>query len=218
MAKNERLAKLAKRKPVKEAKAEVVEDKKVYTEERFVATLKDGGQIFMALCWWGVTAEGRRHCFNYLGSVAEGPVMFAVCPLAEGDRADRNDSHTPAQFMEYLKERILRWGGADQAYELLGVEKPKSPPVPEPIRVKQDGTEEQMPSGPASASSPKPAKPKRPKSTAPAIPLDEMYKQAAKVLGEKEPDLRKKYAHLNPGLQGMNLRNRMRAKGVEPKA
>lgn len=42
---------------------------------------------------------------------------------------------------------------------------------------------------------------------------DELYARAATVLGVPEEDLRKKYGHLNPGLQAMNLRNRLRSKG-----
>jgi hypothetical protein len=42
-------------------------------------------------------------------------------------------------------------------------------------------------------------------------PLDEVYKLAAKVLGESEKDLHARYDHLNPGMQRMNLGNRMRA-------
>lgn len=41
--------------------------------------------------------------------------------------------------------------------------------------------------------------------------LDDVYKAAAKELREPEADLRKRYAHLNPGMQRMNLGNRMRA-------
>ena len=41
--------------------------------------------------------------------------------------------------------------------------------------------------------------------------IDDVYKQAAKVLEETEKDLRKKYGHLNVGMQRMNLGNRMRA-------
>lgn len=40
--------------------------------------------------------------------------------------------------------------------------------------------------------------------------LDEVYGKAAKVLGESERSLRAKYKHLNPGMQRMNLGNRMR--------
>lgn len=194
------------------------EDAAKYTEERFVATLTDQGQIFMALCWWGVTKEGKRHCFNFIGSVKEGPVIYAVCPIKDGERATPTDSHTPAQFTEYLKGRLLKWGGSDDVYAILGVEKPAVPPVPEPQPVQSNVANGSTSKSGDSNGTPKPPKPKRPKSDAPAIPLDSMYQQAAKALGEKEADLRKKYAHLNPGLQGMNLRNRMRAKGVEPKA
>ena len=41
--------------------------------------------------------------------------------------------------------------------------------------------------------------------------LDEVYKLAAKELKESEKDLRARYRHLNPGMQRMNLGNRMRA-------
>lgn len=45
------------------------------------------------------------------------------------------------------------------------------------------------------------------------LALSELYVRAAKLLELPEPELRKKYAHLNRGLQAMNLRNRLRAKG-----
>lgn len=41
--------------------------------------------------------------------------------------------------------------------------------------------------------------------------LDEVFAFAAKTLDEAEKDLRKKYAHLNVGMQRMNLGNRVRA-------
>lgn len=43
--------------------------------------------------------------------------------------------------------------------------------------------------------------------------LEELYKRAGRLLNIVEADLREKYGHLNPGLQAMNLRNRLRAKG-----
>jgi len=45
--------------------------------------------------------------------------------------------------------------------------------------------------------------------------LDEVYKQAAKLLREPEAALRKRYDHLNVGMQRMNLGNRMRAAQVD---
>lgn len=41
--------------------------------------------------------------------------------------------------------------------------------------------------------------------------LDEVFKIAASTLKEPEKELRAKYAHLNPGMQRMNLGNRIRA-------
>lgn len=41
--------------------------------------------------------------------------------------------------------------------------------------------------------------------------LDDVYKLAAQVLGETQRTLRAKYAHLNVGMQRMNLGNRIRA-------
>lgn len=41
--------------------------------------------------------------------------------------------------------------------------------------------------------------------------LEDVYAEAAKVLGESVSALQAKYKHLNPGMQRMNLGNRMRA-------
>lgn len=43
--------------------------------------------------------------------------------------------------------------------------------------------------------------------------LNELYARVAKTMELDETTIRKKYAHLNPGLQAMNLRNRLRARG-----
>lgn len=43
--------------------------------------------------------------------------------------------------------------------------------------------------------------------------LNELYARAAKLMSLSEQEVRKKYEHLNPGLQAMNLRNRLRARG-----
>lgn len=43
--------------------------------------------------------------------------------------------------------------------------------------------------------------------------LNELYSRCAKVMDLSEEDIRKKYSHLNPGLQAMNLRNRLRSRG-----
>lgn len=40
--------------------------------------------------------------------------------------------------------------------------------------------------------------------------LDDVYKQASKVLSEPVTALKAKYKHLNPGMQRMNLGNRIR--------
>ena len=51
----------------------------------------------------------------------------------------------------------------------------------------------------------------RPRRDCGGFTLDEVYKLAAKELKESEKDLRARYRHLNPGMQRMNLGNRMRA-------
>lgn len=43
--------------------------------------------------------------------------------------------------------------------------------------------------------------------------LAEAYERAARLLGSTVEELEQKYGHLNNGLQMMNLRNRLRAKG-----
>lgn len=40
--------------------------------------------------------------------------------------------------------------------------------------------------------------------------LDDVYSKAAKLLREPVAALKRKYSHLNPGMQRMNLGNRMR--------
>lgn len=45
--------------------------------------------------------------------------------------------------------------------------------------------------------------------------LEDVYAEAAKVLGESVSALQAKYKHLNPGMQRMNLGNRMRAASAE---
>jgi hypothetical protein len=45
--------------------------------------------------------------------------------------------------------------------------------------------------------------------------LDDVYAAAAKLLGETQTALRTKYKHLNPGMQRMNLGNRMRAASAD---
>jgi hypothetical protein len=48
--------------------------------------------------------------------------------------------------------------------------------------------------------------------------LDDVYKLAAKKLGEEEKALRERYQHLNLGMQRMNLGNRLRAASKEASA
>lgn len=43
------------------------------------------------------------------------------------------------------------------------------------------------------------------------LDLEDVYAAAAKLLGESKTSLVQRYAHLNPGMQRMNLGNRMRA-------
>jgi hypothetical protein len=45
------------------------------------------------------------------------------------------------------------------------------------------------------------------------LELDEMYRRVAALLKTPERELRSKYGHMNPGLQIMNLKNRLRRKG-----
>lgn len=90
---------------------------------------------------------------------------------------------TVTEFQEYLKRRLLLVGGHTKAYESLG--------LPKPILTQVEGDGD----------------PKK------AADLNELYTRAAKLLATPAADLRKKYEHLNRGLQAMNLRNRLRAKG-----
>ena len=84
---------------------------------------------------------------------------------------------------DYFIRRLLLIGGDAQAYEALGVQKPVTEVVEAEVN---------------------PAKAKE---------LDDLYIRAAKLLEVPEDDMRARYSHLNRGLQAMNLRNRLRAKG-----
>lgn len=93
---------------------------------------------------------------------------------------------TRAAFETYLADTLRKHGGARDAYKILGV----APPVATPIAVAPDGA-------------PKPVK----------VEHEEMYERAARLLAVPVADLKAKYGHLNNGMQQMNLRNRLRAKG-----
>lgn len=90
---------------------------------------------------------------------------------------------TVAEFEGYLKRRLLLVGGNGPAFEAMGLQKPVM------TQVEGEGD---------------------PKKEA---DLNELYVRASKLLGTPTAELRKKYEHLNRGLQAMNLRNRLRAKG-----
>lgn len=90
---------------------------------------------------------------------------------------------TVAEFLAYFKQRLLLVGGHPKAYETFGLKKPVFTTV---------------------ETEPDPEKNKE---------LNAMYVRAAKLLDVEEEDLRKRYAHMNRGLQSMALRNRLRAKG-----
>jgi len=47
------------------------------------------------------------------------------------------------------------------------------------------------------------------------LDLDEMYAMAQDRLGTPQTTLKARYGHLNPGLQAMNLRNRLRSAGIQ---
>jgi hypothetical protein len=55
--------------------------------------------------------------------------------------------------------------------------------------------------------------PVEPSAGGPSEELVELYTRAARLLQEDREALVARYGHLNPGLQAMNLRNRLRAKG-----
>lgn len=90
---------------------------------------------------------------------------------------------TVGQMLDYFTRRLMLVGGDAAAYEALGVDKPLVEVVVTAV------------------------------SPAKARELDDLYARAAKLLGVPDDELRERYSHLNRGLQAMNLRNRLRAKG-----
>jgi hypothetical protein len=98
-------------------------------------------------------------------------------------------------------------GSTREVRELLGL--PGDSPVKMETVIVRDESgvrlgEKQVPKPPKGGNSNKPS---------PNADLDTLYKRAAKLLDTVEKDLRQKYGHLNNGLQAMNLRNRLKAKG-----
>lgn len=88
---------------------------------------------------------------------------------------------TVGEMVAYFQKRLLEFGGDAEAFQYLGVEKPKAEVDEE---VKPESEE-----------------------------LADLYERAARLMKVDEQELRKKYAHLNRGLQAMNLRNRLRGRG-----
>jgi hypothetical protein len=93
---------------------------------------------------------------------------------------------TAEAMLEYFKRRLLLVGGSTEAYQHLGVQKPQVVQTPA-----GDGDPDKT------------------------RELTELYKRAAKLLDVPVDELRERYSHLNKGLQAMNLRNRLRAKGYQ---
>ncbi len=101
------------------------------------------------------------------------------------DLAEPTTTHTSVDDMvAYLKRRLLLVGGDSAAYEALGLDRPKQVDV-----------------GGITAN---PEKDKE---------LADLYARAALIMKVPVGELRKRYSHLNRGLQAMNLRNRLRERG-----
>ena len=152
----------------------------------------------------------------------EGPVLAKVHAIVQDDNA--------SLIYEKMRPEALRWfaeivggypigpgieafrkhadtyGSTREVRDLLGLKGP-APAKMITVQVRDDDGrllgEKKMP------------KPNKNKEAGAEVSADtdELYKRAAKLLDIKEEDLRQKYHHLNPGLQAMNLRNRLRAKG-----
>lgn len=114
-----------------------------------------------------------------------GCVLFRSYRGDTAHLAEPTNVQTSVKAMEqYFIRRLMLVGGDAEAYEALGQQKP--------LLVQQEGA------------SGDPGKERE---------LGELYIRAAKLLSTTADDLQKRYAHLNRGLQAMNLRNRLRAKG-----
>lgn len=152
------------------------------------------------LCIWRGEVE---RCHYGLVRFEHGPVIRAITAvhamfvgstgvvLYRKYRADTAQLAEPTMvntsvdsMIAYFKRRLLLIGGDPEAYEALGLQKPINVETPNVVT--------------------NPAK---------ARELEDLYTRAAKLLEVPEDELQARYSHLNRGLQAMNLRNRLRAKG-----
>lgn len=88
-------------------------------------------------------------------------------------------------MVAYFRRRLLLTGGDAGAYVALGVERPQVVIDPALVIANPEKTRE----------------------------LEDLYARAAVAMGVPAGELRERYSHLNRGLQAMNLRNRLRARG-----
>lgn len=106
------------------------------------------------------------------------------------------DLHGPDEELACMAERAIEWhraavqGAPAQARRRA---EPREPGTPVPPRAGR-------PRGPQDETA----------KALVGLTLEQMYQEASEVLGVPAADLKEKYKHLNPGLQRMNLGNRMR--------
>lgn len=138
-------------------------------------------------------AEGKSQvirvlkCYHMLHRGQSGGIDYLKIRPDERPHFDPTKATTTRdQFETYLRDTLVKLGGAREAYKHLGVATPIAtlPVTPE--------------------GEPKPVK----------VEHEEMYERAARLLETTVDALKAKYGHLNNGLIQMNLRNRLRAKGI----
>lgn len=131
---------------------------------------------------------GRPHRLHVIQSTELGVEHLTFAPDSGRYVYPTSVRTTAQEFQNYLANRLAqsRTQHDAQIYALLGVALP--------VR------EEKVPV---------------PQNAQMAEDLEELYRRAATAMSCKVAELREKYGHLNVGLQSMNLRNRLRAKGKQ---
>lgn len=132
-----------------------------------------------------------------------------------------------ASSKAHIKKTRLHHASALSELQFLALDDPGAGPIPENVlaiyrdavlfhKARSSGKESQTTPGPKGEKTPRPKAGKDELALAlQGLTLDEVYAIAAPALGSSEEELRTKYGHLNPGMQRMNLGNRMRSKGVK---
>lgn len=156
------------------------------TREAFKASFKAETNGFRATCHRAAAAAHREAARRLSEYILERPIHDSLAR----ELKIAKESHQEAE--EYHTDMAILATGRDPltAEQMTKEEQPIMNKVPVAVNSRNDEVAKDLA----------------------GMTLDEMYEYAAKGLGCTSEVLKAKYGHLNPGLQRMNLGNRLRTK------